>query len=471
MATAKSEFAKKLKVAETKNAPRGTPGAKPYKVFDKNGLHLLVGANGSRTWKWNYRVEGIKKDSTFGSVQKVLMLGEYPALDVVEAQALRKAVADKLKTGVDPAKEAEQEKAKLQKELATTFGGIAQEWIAANAPDEDDPNDKQPGKWSRYYHQQVRNFMGRYVCGIYDKKTKTWIVPVPPIGLRPISEIKSPDIAALVKSVGVRDKAVGDERKAKGAPSIAVLVRQWCGKVFSLAIATGRYENNNPALGFDLKTVGVVKPAPIPNKALGETELRELLAAVDQYSVCKPGQKYAGQRDTVIAIQLLLLTAVRTGELRKAQWPEFNLITATWTIPGARMKMGLPHVVPLSKQAIALLEELRVINPPPKAGLQWLFPNRRRGSVDCMGATTINRALQNMGFNGDRLFRAHGARGTASTTLNGQDYDSLIVDSALAHKQKGVAGIYNQGKYLKQRRAMMQVYADHLDSLRAGENS
>lgn len=419
------------------------PADKPQKLTYGDRLYVLVSKAGSKTWYWNYRLDG--KDLSY-------VIGKWPDISVDAARDARSKAEKLVEQGINPTTNKKQAVQQTKAEQATTFGGIAQEWIALNAADPANPADKQPGKWSKYYSQQVRNFMGRYVINA-------------PVGQRPIKSITSPDIAALVQAVGIRDKATGDERKAKGAPSVAVLLKQWCGKVFSYAIATGRYENNNPANGFDLSDV-VKKPKAKSNKALDEHELRAVLSALSQYTVKKDGRKYAGQRDTCIAIELLLLNAVRTVELRKARWSEFNFMTATWTIPGERMKMGLPHVVPLSVQSIALLQELRLINPPAKDGDGWLFPNRRRGSADCMSATTVNRALGNMGFNGDRLFRAHGARGTASTTLHGQDYDPLIVDSALAHKQKGVAGIYNQGKYLKQRRAMMQAYADHLDGLK-----
>ncbi|WP_109481527.1 site-specific integrase [Paraburkholderia sp. C35] len=419
------------------------PAGKPYKLADLNRLYILVSVAGSKTWYWNYRLDG--KDLSYA-------IGKWPEITIADARAARAAAEKLVEQGINPTASKKQAVQQTKVEQATTFGGIAQEWIDQNAADPANPVDKQPGKWSRYYSQQVRNFMGRYVINA-------------PIGQRPIKSITSADIFQLVKSVGTRDKAQGDERKANGAPSIAVLIKQWSSAVFALAVAT-QPADSNPAEGFKV-SLAVKKPKSRPNKALDENELRAVLSALSQYTVKKDGRKYAGQRDTCIAIELLLLTAVRTVELRKARWSEFNFLKAEWTIPGERMKMGLPHVVPLSTQAIALLQELRLINPPAKAdGDGWLFPNRRRGSADCMSATTINRALGNMGFNGERAFRAHGARGTASTTLHGQDYDPLIVDSALAHKQKGVAGIYNQGKYLKQRRAMMQAYADHLDSLK-----
>ncbi|REE21221.1 integrase [Paraburkholderia sp. BL27I4N3] len=434
---------------------------KPYKLSDRDAMYLLVGANGSKNWMFAYRMEGVAQKGPnkgkSGLLNYAFNLGKCPDVDLDEARKRRAAAAELVSKGIHPKDAKQAENAKAKKELATTFGGIAQEWIDANAPDPADPNPKGSGKWSHYYVQQIRNAMGRYVINA-------------PLGTTPIKEVTSADIFNLVQGIADRKgKAAGDERKTKGAPSIAVLLKQWSSAVFALAIATQRAVIN-PAEGFKVSTA-VKKPKPRSNKALDEDELRSLLSALPRYSEKKPGNRNTGSRETVIAIELLMLTAARTVELRKAQWPEFDFMTATWKIPAERMKMGEPHVVPLSTQAIVLLQELREINPPPKTGPQWLFPNRRRGSVDCMSATTINRALGNMGFNGEQLFRAHGARGTASTYLHGADYEPLIVESALAHKQKGVAGVYNQGKYLKQRRAMMQAYADYLDSLRPREGA
>lgn len=408
---------------------------------------MLVSVAGSKTWYWNFRLDG--KDSTYA-------IGKWPDVSIADARAARADAEKLVQQGINPTANKKQKVEQVKIEQATTFGGIAQEWIESNAPDDLDPNPKQSGKWSKYYASQVRSFMGRYVINA-------------PLGARPIKSITSADIFQLVQSVGTRKGgAQGDERKDKGAPSVAVLLKQWSSAVFALAIATQRAEIN-PAEGFKV-SLAVKKPQTKNNKALGENELRELLAALDSYSVKKPGQSYAGQRDTVIAIRLLMLLFVRTVELRKAQWQEFDFMNALWTIPGERMKMGLPHVVPLPTQAIVLLQELRTINPPAKDGKGWLFPNRRRGSVDSMSATTINRALQNMGFNGDKLFRAHGARGTASTTLHEQDYAPQIIERQLAHVQKNkVAGSYNKAQWLNQRRAMVQAYADHLDSLKSAD--
>ncbi|KPD18026.1 hypothetical protein ADM96_15720 [Burkholderia sp. ST111] len=444
------------KISFEDKAKSAKPTGKPFKISDGNGLYLLVGANGSKTWKYDYKMEGIAQKGPnkgkSGLLNCSFTLGKFPDVDVDKAREKHKKAAEDVKKGVHPKDAEAAENAKAKMELATTFGGIAQEWIDANAPDPADPNPKASGKWGHYYAQQIRNTLGRYVINA-------------PLGAKPIKEVTSADIFNLVQSVADRKgKKGGAERKAKGAPSVAVLLKQWSSAVFALAIATQRAVIN-PAEGFKVSTA-VKKPKPRSNKALDEDELRSLLTALPRYSEKKPGNRNTGSRETVIAIELLMLTAVRTGELRKAQWSEFDFMTATWKIPGERMKMGEPHVVPLSTQAIVLLQELREINPPPKTGPQWLFPNRRRGSVDCMSATTINRALGNMGFNGEQLFRAHGARGTASTYLHGADYEPLIVESALAHKQKGVAGVYNQGKYLKQRRAMMQSYADYIDTLR-----
>ena len=425
---------------------------KPYKLADMKALYLLVGANGSKTWKWGYR---------FNGVQKVLTIGEYPDVDLAKARAECAQAAVDLKAGIDPAAAKKTQKEETKKEAATTFGGVAAEWIALNVPDENDPNDKQPGKWSRYYAQQVRNFMGRYVINA-------------PIGLRPIKSITSADIVALVQSIGNREKAdkKAGERKSGGSWTIATLIKQWCAKVFAWAIITQRYPaGSNPAMGYTVRDAGVAKPKTRSNKALDENGLRTLFASLQAYTRGKEDQKHTGQRSTTIAIELLMITCVRTGELRKAEWPEFDLDKALWTIPAERMKMGKAHVVPLPAQAVKLLMELKAINAPVSSAAtrQFLFPNRRRGSDDCMSATTLNRALGNMGFNGDNWFRMHGSRGTADTTLREQDAQHHHVEAALSHAIKGVEAHYNKAQYLAQRRAMLQGYADYLDTLRPAD--
>lgn len=392
------------------------PKDKPYKLSDLNRLSLTVSKVGTKSWSWAYRLDG--QDRTY-------QMGRWPEIGLAEARA-RRAKAEKLvKAGIHPKAHDDQQVAQTMAEQATTFWGVMAEWIDINRP-----------RWSPSYLDQVERFAGRYI-----RDTE--------IGKRPLRSLTSADVYGLVRSIGARGKIAGTERKAGGAPSIATLIKMWCSGVFRLGIASGRCDNN-PAAGFKLSDV-IAKPPTRNNRPLDATELKQLLSKLKQYQ---------GQRTTIIAIKLLLLTFVRTIELRAATWSEFDLENALWTIPAERMKRRLPHVVPLSTQAVALLTELK----QQTGNKTCLFPNRR-DEARCMSATTINRALEYMGFAGrDSIgFTAHGARGTASTYLHEEDFNPKHVDRQLAHvEKKKVVGTYNKAQYLKQRRVMMQEYADYI---------
>ncbi|MDN7631678.1 tyrosine-type recombinase/integrase [Burkholderia cenocepacia] len=395
------------------------PKDKPYKLSDLNRLSLTVSKVGTKSWSWAYRLDG--KDCTYG-------IGRWPEVGLAEARERRAAAEKLVKTGIHPKAHDDQTVAQTKVEQATTLWGVTSEWIDMNR-----------SKWSPYYLDQVERFTGRY---IRDAE----------IGKRPLRSITSADIFVLVRGVGSRAKKSGNERKTSGAPSVAVLLKQWCSAVFRLGIASGRCDSN-PAAGFKLSDA-VAKPPVKNNRVLDTEEVRRLVSELN---------RYRGNRSTVIAIKLLLLTFVRTIELRAATWVEFDLENAIWTIPAERMKRRLPHVIPLSSQAIKLLKELEQMT----GNTEWLFPNRR-DEARFMSATTINRALEYMGFAGANSigFTAHGARGTASTYLHEEDFEEKHVERQLAHVQKNkVAGTYNKAAYMKQRREMMQHYADYLSGL------
>lgn len=407
----------KVLTASAINAAK--PKDKPYKLSDMNRLSLAVSTAGSKRWSWAYRMDG--KDCTY-------QIGSWPDVGLAEARERRAAAEKLVQAGIHPKAHDKQKVAKTKAEQATTFWGVMAEWIDLNR-----------AKWSPYYLKQVEAFSGRYVRDAE-------------IGTRPLTSITTADIFTLVRSVASRTKLQGGERRASGAPAIAALLKLWCSGVFRLGIASGRCQNN-PAAGFKLSDA-VVKPPVKNNRALDEAELRQLLVKLDTYS---------GERTTIIAVKLLMLTFVRTIELRAANWDEFDLEEALWTIPAERMKRDLPHLVPLPTQAVSLLLELKSLT----GHRPWLFPNRR-DPERCMSATTINRALENMGFagRGSIGFTAHGARGTASTYLHEQDFPPQHVERQLAHVQRNrVAGTYNKALYLTQRRKMVQHYADYLDSL------
>jgi integrase len=194
-----------------------------------------------------------------------------------------------------------------------------------------------------------------------------------------------------------------------------------------------------------------------------KVEHRKPLSSDQIAAFVKALDTYGGYRTTIIALRLMLLTFVRTVELRAANWAEFDLDHAEWRIPAERMKMRESHIVPLSRQAVELLCELHTLT----GGQRWLFPNYRRPKT-CMTATTLNRALERMGLNGKNSigFSAHGFRATASTILNETGFRPDVIERQLAHKERNkVRASYNQAEYLKERRAMMQQWAEMVDDI------
>ena len=236
--------------------------------------------------------------------------------------------------------------------------------------------------------------------------------------------------------------------EGRGAATVALLVRQWSSAVFRYAVATLRADADPAAA---LKGA-IQRPRVQHHKPLTREQIGEFSKALEQYG---------GYRTTVIALRLMLLTFVRTVELRKAEWHEFDLDRAEWRIPAERMKMRESHIVPLSAQAVELLRELNTHT----GGRRLLFPNLRKPN-ECMTATTLNRALERMGFNGkDSIgFSAHGFRATASTMLNEMGCRADVIERQLAHAERNkVRASYNQAEYLDERRQMMQAWADDID--------
>jgi integrase len=293
--------------------------------------------------------------------------------------------------------------------------------------------------WTAYYHGQATRFLTRYV-----KDSQ--------LGAMPIRDITVAHMYDLLQSIAKRKALAGDERKAEGAPHIAIRLRQHLDAVFRRAIISGRVDSNPVAA---LKPSDVVTLPPTRhNRALAADELKHVLAA---FSV-------TGTQLTRLAMRLLLLTSVRTVELRGATWREFDLEPAIWAIPGGRMKMERAHVVPLSAQAIETLEKIKKISQPKSAD-DYLFPNVRDKSRP-MAATTINAALVRAGFNHERLFRAHGARGTFSTWAHEQGFAPLAIERQLAHVERNrVSRAYNKAEFLPERQKMMQAWGNYLENL------
>jgi integrase len=354
------------------------PATKPYRLADSAGLCLEIKPNGSKLWRLRYRIGG--KENMFA-------LGEYPVLWLADAREERDKARKLVKQGIHPAHNRQAFKSAKIAEGANTFEAVAREWIG-----------KQQARWSPYYLSQVERVLKRDVF--------------PYIGSLPVRSVTAARLLEIVRRI------------EKNAPTVALLVRQWCSAVFRYAVATLRADGD-PVVALR----GAIKRHRVQHrKPLTRADIAPFLTALDGYG---------GFRTTVIALRLLMLTFVRPTELRAAVWSEFDLDRSEWRIPSERMKMGEAHVVPLSLQAVELLRELKTLT----GGQRLLFPNSRRPRSH-MTATTFNRALERMGYGGK--FAAHGFRATASTMLNEMGYRTDVIERQLAHKERNaVRAAYN----------------------------
>lgn len=381
------------------------PGPKPAKLADGGGLYLEVRPTGAKLWRFRYRIAG--KENVFA-------IGEYPSIGLAEARAEHGKARALVKQSVHPSHNRQAERLSSQVANANTFEAVAREWISKKSP-----------RWTAYYLRQVTRFLESDVF--------------PHIGKLPIRNVTSAHLLEVIRRI-----------EARGAETVALLVRQWSSAIFRYAVATLRADGDPAAA---LKGA-IHRPKVEHHKPLSRKQIVDFKDAVG---------KYGGYRTTVIALQLMLLTFVRTVELRKAEWSEFDLEHAEWRIPAERMKMREPHIVPLSNQAVDLLRELQTYT----GGRGFLFPNYR-SPKECMTATTLNRALERMGFNGkDSIgFSAHGFRATASTLLNEMGYRPDVIERQLAHAERDkVRASYNHAEYMQERTAMMQEWAEFLGDL------
>lgn len=394
-----------LTATAVKNAKPSSEG-KQQKLADGGGLYLLVTATGSRLWRYKYRI---------AKVEHTYAIGAYPAISLQQAREEHAKARDLVAKGEHPRAQRELLKLQKQHEGADTFKRVTEEWM-----------EKRKAGWSPYYLSQIRRAMENDVY--------------PSVGALPIRQVTPPHLLRILKGV-----------EGRGAEVVAENIRQWASQVFRYAIVNLRADADPAAA---LRGV-VQRPKIKHNVSLTPDQIAELLRRLD---------KAGGNRTTRIAIELLLLTFVRTVELRKAKWPEFDLDAGIWRIPAERMKRGVEHLVPLSPQAIALLRELSMIT----GASPWLFPNHRRPD-DCMTPTTINRALERMGLNGAGTigFAAHGFRGTASTLLHEWGFKHEAIERQLAHAEgDAVSAAYNKAMYLAERGEIMRAWADQIDGFR-----
>lgn len=377
---------------------------KAYKLTDGGGLYLEVTPAGGKHWRYRFRLNG--KETIF-------VIGQFPDISLVEARQEHLAARKLVKTGVNPTSRRKAEKITQQYENANTFELVADEWFAAKS-----------GKWSSGYANQVRtilkNDLNKY------------------IGALPIKDIKTPTVYDAIRRIEKRQ-----------AVTRAILARQVVGSVFKLAILTHRAEFNvaDPIKG------EIARCVVEHRKHLDQDALPDFLRKLEDYT---------GHVTTTIALKLLLLTAVRPGELCGAAWDEFNFERAEWRIPAERTKMKELHIVPLSSQAVGLLKDLQDLTG---SGVH-LFPTQGT-KAQTIPVATLRNAVVKLGY-GDR-FSPHGARGTFSTLCNEAGYRSDVIEIQLAHKERDkVRASYNQAQYMPERKTMMQEWADRLDALKSG---
>lgn len=404
---------------------KAKPQAKETKLFDGGGLFLLIsplkfGLDGkplpsSKSWRFKYR---------FGGKEKLLSFGVYPAVTLSEARRRREDAKKLLANGVDPGEARKAEKAAQAEAAVNTFEAVTREW-----------HERFKGEWSD-------NHAGRLL-----RRLELDVFPF--IGARPIGEIKAPELLTVLRRV--------ESRTLETAHRIKIA----CGQVFRYAIATGRAERDPAA---DLK--GALPP--VKNKHFAAPtdpkDVAPLLRAIDEYR---------GSYVTKCALRLAPLVIIRPGELRHAEWAEFNLDAAEWNIPIERLKLkkkdkidrkGEKHLVPLSRQAVEILRELHSLT----GSRQYVFPGHR-SPLRPMSENTVNSALRLMGFSKEEI-TGHGFRAMARTIL-----DEVLqvrpdfIEHQLAHAVKGPLGrAYNRTTHLAERKQMMQLWADYLDGLKAG---
>lgn len=378
---------------------------KPFKMADEKGLFLLVHPKGSKYWRFKYSILG---------KEKLLAFGVYPEVSLAEARIQRDEARKHLANGVDPSalKKASKQAAIIASE--NSFQAIAQEWYV-----------KHSVRWVPSHHLKIIRRLERDVF--------------PWIGARPIAQITAPEFLTVLRRV-----------ESRGALDTAHRIHQTCGQIFRYAVATGRAERNPTS---DLR--GALPPVQGNSFAaiIEPHKLGQLLRAMDGYE---------GSFITKCALRLAPLLFVRPGELRQAEWSEINLDVAEWNIPAQKMKMRQPHLVPLAKQAVLILQELR----PLTGGGQYVFPCVRTQHRP-MSDNTVNAALKRLGYDSTEV-TAHGFRATARTLLDEVlNFRPDVIEHQLAHTVKDPNGrAYNRTTHLDIRRNMMQKWADYLDGLK-----
>ena len=379
---------------------KATARDKAYKMSGGGGLFLWITPPGGKLWRWTYRFEG---------KQKLMAFGNYPDVSLAGARERHVAARALLASGVDPMAQRKAEKIAVREASENSFASVAARWL----------EHWQEGKSPRHVETTRR-------------RLKSNILPT--LGQRPIAEIEAPELVTMVKMI-----------EDRGARDVAKRALETTGQIFRYAIAHG-HARRNPAS--EIRPRDILKAARKVNYARIDAKgLPDLLKQIEIYP---------GTHLTRLALKLMALTFVRTSELIRARWEEFDLEAARWDLPAERMKERRPHIVPLSKQALEVLDALRTLSGNSK----WVFPGDRKAKH--MSNNTILKGIERMGYKG--RMTGHGFRGLASTILHEQGYAHEHIELQLAHGDRNaVSAAYNHALHLQARAKMMQDWADFLE--------
>ncbi|MNO60181.1 Prophage CP4-57 integrase [compost metagenome] len=393
------------------------PTDKDYTLKDYDGLALFVAANGTKSWHFRFSWHG---------KQPRISLGTYPEISLRDARALRDENRAMVAKGIDPRAQRRQERAEAAGQAESTFEVVANQWHEFKSPRLVESRKGGANQSRRYLDKDL----------------------IPVLGKIPIRDVTRADVLSAVRRV-----------EKRGALNVAEKCRTWLNQIFRYAIANGLAEVNPAA---DLDIVAEQQPPVQHNPILREDGLPEFLAGL---------RRYRGSRITQAGVRLLLLTGVRTIELRKASADQFDLEAAIWYVPPEGVKQLRsrlrtegeipPYIVPLSRQALEEVRELIKL-----CGRYRYLLAGRNDPNKMISENTLNMAIRRMGYTGK--LTGHGIRGTISTALNEKGYNSDWVEAQLSHASENkTRDSYNHAEYVEQRRKMMQDWADLLDELEA----
>ncbi|MBK1717461.1 tyrosine-type recombinase/integrase [Thiocystis violacea] len=402
---------------------------KPYQVPDEDGLFVEIMPGGSMPWRYRYRLAGKQPKAT---------LGEYPAYSLGEARQWRDDCAALVKRGLSPMalkrgdpipEDAKPEAKEMAHAFIRNWCLKAVQKVKAKAAEAKAADTVEPFAW-RWYRDVVEpnNSNPRNIKRVLEKDV------IPAIGIRPITDVTIDDVLLITDAI-----------KARGSDQMALQTRNVLKRLFAYAIARGK-TTFNPAAAVEAKYIATARSRDV---ALTSDETGRLLRAIYVSSM---------NRANKLGLHLLILCMVRKGELIGARWEEVDLDKAEWLIPGERMKKDKPHWVPLSRQAVAMFDELKGL----ASGSEWVFPSRNTLSKP-IAHSTLNAAIRSLTHD-VQDFVIHDFRRTASTHLHEAGFNSDWIEKALAHETRGIRGVYNRAQYADQRREMLQWWANFVDA-------